>query len=74
MRVVVVGKLCMGDLVSPGTWVKSIEDLKVCFNLLVDVFCFAIRLRVIGGGEGEIVVEEFVNFFGKDRGKLWTTI
>ena len=55
-RVVVVGKLCMGDLISPGTRVRPAEDPKVCFNLLVDIFCFTIRLRVVGSGKGEVIV------------------
>ena len=37
MRVVVVGKLCMGDLISLGTQVRSTEDLKVHFNFLVNI-------------------------------------
>ena len=70
----IVGKFCMGDFVCPGTRVGSAEDLKVCFNLLVDTFSLAIQLEVVGGGEGEVIVEEFAEFFGKGRGKLWTTI
>ena len=50
-------ELHMGDLVSSGTQIGSIEDPKVYFNLSVDTFCFAIGLRIIGGGEGEVVVE-----------------
>ena len=69
-----VGKLHMGDLVGLGTWVKSIEDLKVGFNLLVDLFCFAIRLELIGSGEGEVVVEELSKLLDKGRCKLWTSI
>ena len=34
----------MGDFVSPGTRVRSMEDLKVHFNLLVDMFCLAVGL------------------------------
>ena len=49
---VVVGELHMGDLISPGTWVGPVKDLKICFDLLVDTFYFTVRLGVIGGGEG----------------------
>ena len=70
----VVGELCMGDVVSPGTRVKPAEDPKVHFNLLVDTFCLAVRLGVIGGGEGEVIVQEFSKLFGKDGGELCTTI
>ena len=70
----VVDKLCVGDFIGPGTWVRSTEDPKICFNLLVNTFCFAVRLGVVGSGKGEVIVEEFAKFFGKGRGELWTTI
>ena len=61
----IVGKFCMGDFVSPGTGVGPTEDPKVHFDLLVDTLCFAIRLRVVGSGEGEVVIEEFAEFLGE---------
>ena len=70
----VVGELCMGDLISPGTGVGPAEDPKVCFNLLVDTFCFAIRLWMVDSGEGEVIVEEFLKLLGKGRSELWATI
>ena len=42
MRAVVVGEFCMRDFVSPGTRVRSAEDPKVSFNLLVDMFYLAV--------------------------------
>ena len=69
-----MGEFCMGDLVSPGTRVGPTEDLKVCLNFLVDMFSFAIRLEVVGGGKGEVVVQEFPKLLGEGRCKLWTTI
>ena len=71
---VVVGELCIGNLVSPGTQVRSIKDPKVHFNLLVDTFCFTIGVRVIGGGEGEVIVEEFSELLDEGGGELWATI
>ena len=65
-----MGKLCVRDFVCPGTWVRSTEDLKVCFDLLVGMFCFAIGLRVVGSGQGEVIVKEFSELFGEGRGKL----
>ena len=43
----------------------STEDLKICFNFLVDPFSLPVRLGVIGSREGEIVVKEFSKFLGK---------
>ena len=65
MKVVVVGKFCVGDFVSPGTWVGPAEDLKVSFNLLVDMFCFTVGLGVIGCGQGEVIFEELSKLFGE---------
>ena len=70
----VVGKLSIRDFVSPGTRVGPTEDPKMCLNLLVDMFCFAVRLGVIGGGKGEVIVEESIKLFGEGRGKLWSSI
>ena len=70
----VVGKLSIRDFVSPGTRVGPTEDPKMCLNLLVDMFCFAVRLGVIGGGKGEVIVEEFAKLLGKGGCELGTTI
>ena len=67
-------ELHMGDLVSPGTRVGPAEDPKIRFNLLVDTFYFTVRLGVIGGGEGEVIIQEFFKLLGKSGGKLWATI
>ena len=56
VRAVVMGELHMGDLVGPGIQVRATEDLEICFNLLVDLFSFTVRLRVVGSGKGEVVV------------------
>ena len=51
-------KLSGGKEVHPFPRVVGTEDAKICFNLLIDSFCLSIRLRVICGGEFDIVVEE----------------
>ena len=56
VRVVVVDELHMGDLVGPGTRIGPVEDPEVCFNLLVDTFCFTVGLWVICSGEGEVII------------------
>ena len=53
----IVGEFSVRDFIGLGTWIASTDNPKVCFNLLVDTFCFAIRLGVIDGGEREVVVE-----------------
>ena len=65
MRVVVVSEFGMSYQICPQDGIISTEDPEVCFNFLVDPFCFCVRLGVIGGREGEIVVKEFFKFLGE---------
>ena len=51
-------KLGSGKKVRPFLRVVGTEDVEICFNLLIGLFCLSIRLRVICGGEFDIVVEE----------------
>ena len=62
---VVVCEFHMGNFVSPGSGIRSTKDPQIGFNSLVDLFSFSIRLRMVGGGEREIVVEELPECFGK---------
>ena len=56
MRAVIVGEFCVGDRFGPRCGVIAAEDTKISLDFLIDSFCFSVRLRVIGGGEGKIVV------------------
>ena len=58
-------EFCMGNFVSPGGGVRSTEDPQIGFDLLVDMFNFSIGLRMVGGGEGKLIVEEFPKFFSE---------
>ena len=51
-------KLSGGEEVHPFLRVVGTEDVKICFNLLIGSFCLSICLRVIHGGEFDIIVEE----------------
>ena len=42
LRVVIVSKFCMGDVVSPRSGVIAAEDLEVCFDFLVYPFSFSV--------------------------------
>ena len=74
VRAVIVGKFCVGDLIGPGSWIRSAEDPQVSFNLLIDTFSFTIKLWVVDGGKGEVIVQELAKLFRKGRGKLWVTV
>ena len=67
-------KLSGGKQVCPFPRVVSAEDAEVCFNLLIGSFCLSIRLRVIRGGEFDIVVEESCQFSGKGGCELWASV
>ena len=62
---VIVGEFCMGYRFCPQGGIISTEDLEVDFNVLVDPFGFSIRLGVIGGGKGEIVIKESSSLLGE---------
>ena len=67
-------KLSSGKEVCPFLRVVGTEDAKICFNLLTGSFCLSICLRVIRGGEFDIVVEELCKFSGKGGCELWTSV
>ena len=46
----------------------------ICFNLLIGSFCLSICLRVICGGEFDIIVEESCQFSGKCRRELRASV
>ena len=55
MGAVIVSEFCVGDRFRPRCGTITAEDTKVGLDFLVDSFRFAVGLRVIGGGEGEVV-------------------
>lgn len=55
VRAVVVCEFGMGDIISPRPWIVSTKDLKISFHLLVYSIGLSVRLRVIGGGKGEVI-------------------
>ena len=69
-----MGEFGKGDVLSPGSGVRATEDLKISFYFLVHTFGFPISLRVIGGGEGKFITEEFAQFLSEGEGELWPSI
>jgi len=58
VRVVVVGEFGQRDLFGPRRQVCSTEDVEVGFDFLVNLFGFSVSLRVVSGGEGEVIIKE----------------
>ena len=67
-------KLCSGKEVHPFLRVFGAEDMEICFNLLIGLLCLSINLRVICGGEFDIIVKELGYFSSEGGCKLWTSI
>ena len=67
-------KLSSGEEVHPFLRIIGTEDAKICFNLLIGLFHLSICLRVVCGGEFDIVVEESCKFSGKGRSKLRASV
>ena len=57
--VVIVCEFCKSNVLHPGSRIGATEDPKVSFYFLVDSLSFSVCLRVVGGGEGEFITEEF---------------
>jgi hypothetical protein len=51
-------KLSGGKEVRPFPRVVGTEDAKISFNFLIGSFRLSVSLRVIGGGEFDVVLEE----------------
>ena len=69
-----MGEFSKGNVLGPGSRVRATEDPKISFYFLVHTFSFPVSLRLIGGGEGKFVTEEFSQFFSESRGELWSLI
>ena len=61
-------------MLSPGSRVRAAEDPKIGFYFLVHMLSFPISLRMICGGEGKFMTQEFAQFFSKSGGELWSSI
>ena len=47
-----------GKELHPFSWVIGAEDAEISLEFLIGSFCLSIGLRVVGGGESYVVVEE----------------
>ena len=60
--------------VRPALGVVGAEDVEVGFNFLVCLFGLSVSLRVIGGGEPDIIFEESGKFPCECRGELRASV
>ena len=70
----VVHKFCVRDHFKLQGGVCVTEDVEICCNLLISMFCFPIRLGIVGCREEKVVFKGFSKFLGEGRGELRTPI
>ena len=58
----------------PFSQVVGTEDAEICLELLIGSLSLTISLRVIGGGEANIILEKMSEFFGKGRSELRASV
>ena len=51
-------ELGRGKELHPFSWVIGAEDMEIGFEFLIGSFSLSVGLRVIGGGESYVIVEE----------------
>ena len=67
-------KLSSGKKVCPFPRVVGTEDPEIGFDLLIGLFGLSVCLRVICGGELDVIVEESCQFSGKGGCELWASV
>ena len=55
----IVCELGKGDVLGPGCGMRSTEDSEIGLDFLVDMFSFAVSLRMVSSGDSEFIAEEF---------------
>ena len=67
-------ELSSGKEVCPFLQIVGTKDAEISINLLVGSFGLSLHLRVVCGGEFDIILEEACKFSGKGRHELWASI
>ena len=67
-------EFCKHKELGPLMGVTSTEDTKVSFDFLISSLGLSISLRVVRGGESNVVFEDSGEFLGKRRGELGSSI
>ena len=70
----VVLEFCEHKELGPLMGITSTEDTKVGFDFLISSLGLSISLRVVRGGESNIIFEDSGEFLGKRRGELGSPI
>ena len=60
--------------IQPSFRVIGTEDTKVRFYFLIGAFSLSVGLRMVGGGESDIILEESSQFLSEGGGELGSSI
>ena len=63
-------EFCKRKELGPLMGITGAEDTKVGFDFLIGSFGLSISLRVVRGGESNVVFEDSGKFLGERRGEL----
>ena len=67
-------EFCQGKELYPFSQVVGAKDVEISFELLIGLFGLSISLRVVGGGEADIIFEETSEFLSKGRSELRASV
>ena len=70
----IVGEFSMGDVIGPRFWVVATEDPGIRFYFLIYLLSFSVCLRMVGGGEGEVIFQESFKFSSEGGCKLRASV
>ena len=70
----ILREFCHREEFGPFRRLVLSEDLKIGFEFLIDPFRLAISLQVVGGGEGDIIIEKPGEFLCEGRSELRSLI
>ena len=66
-------KLSGGKKVCPFLGVVGTEDVEIGFDLLIGSFGLSVGLRVVRGGEFDIVLKKACKFSGEGGCEMWVS-
>ena len=67
-------KLSGGKDIHPFLRVVGTENAEIGFNFLIGPFSLSVSLRVIHGGEFDIILKKACKFSGKGGCELWASV
>ena len=67
-------EFCRGKELYPFSRVVGAKDAKISFEFLIGSLSLSIRLRMVGRGEANIILEEMSKFLSEGRGKLRASV